>query len=180
MYVTKASLSQIGAPTYRAFGAAYTGYATPTDMLRISGSDTKIVVVTSFGMQVNTTSAALQAIDFVRRTAANTGGTPSALTAIKLDTNEGDATAVVETYAAAPSALGAGTIISRQTANSGAATAAPAFLNLYSVISLPDFQTMRKPIVLRGSAQGLCFNYAGAALTAGFTAVPVIEWVEID
>src|SRR5688572_20675474 len=45
-----AALIPAGSPTYAAAGSGYAGYATPADLITISGSATKTVVVTNLAI----------------------------------------------------------------------------------------------------------------------------------
>lgn len=173
-----------GSATYCASASGYAAYATPTDIVCITGSASKIVIVTGLKLLMQSTAAALQTISVIKRSVANTGGTPTALTAIPYDSANAAATAVVNTYASAPS-LGAavGTIRVAQLL-SGTLTAAPgAFATDASsggplfALSTGDY---KGPIILRGAAESLCLNYGGAALTAGFTSIVGVEWVEFS
>lgn len=178
------------AATYAAVIAGYAAYPTPTDMFRISGSGTKTVAVSRLAILLGATATSVLAanLDFIKRTAANTGGTPTAFAApCQADSLDAAPTATLETYAAAPSALGAGAIFRRiinpsalavatvapvpYTIDGGAASSqgAPA---AHLVVDLA------KPVILRGAAQGLCLNFNSVALPAGFTATILCEWIE--
>lgn len=182
---SQALFSPLGAEaasaTYAVADTGYTAYATPTDLITISGSATKTIVVLNFQIGAHSNAAALQTFYFLRRSTANTGGTSTNPTAVKYDSSQGAATAVVNVYTAAPT-LGttAGTLrineISSTTATTaaGMTTLAGTSTN-NNIVGMVDF---RRPIILRGAAESLCLNYAGAALTAGFSAYYFIEWVE--
>lgn len=167
-----------GMVSYRAFGLAYAAYATPTDMFAIHGSASKTVVVSAMYMQIQTTAAALQTIDFVKRSTANSGGTPSALTAIPADSSDPAATALVQTYGAAPTT---GSLVGNYLVtqvNSGTLTGPGGVNSLGLNIAAASAITLPKPPVLRGITQCLAMNYRGAALTVGFAAICGIEWAE--
>jgi hypothetical protein len=165
-----------GNATYRASGVGYAGYVTPTDMIAITGSATKTVAIVNFGLQIQSTAAALQTLYFIKRSAANTGGTATNPTAFALDSTNAAATAVVNLYSAAPAGLGAavGTVLPLQFSSSTLTTAG-AQTSLGTATSLLD---LRQPVILRGVAESLALNYNGAALTAGFAATWFVEWIE--
>lgn len=93
--------------SYIAWGTGYAGYSNPTALISLQGSDTKIVRPNTFTLRIQSTSATLIRLDWWKR-AANTGGTKAAATAIKMDSGDAAASAVVETYSVIPSGLGAG------------------------------------------------------------------------
>lgn len=165
-----------GSPTYRASGVGYTAYATPTDLITITGSASKTVIVTSISIQIQTTAAALQTLYFVKRSTANTGGTASQPTTFPLDSTNGAATAVVNLYSAAPTtgALVGNVVISQS--SSSVLTAAGAAVVNGTASSLTD---LRQGIILRGTGEVFALNYNGAALTSGFTATWYVEWIEV-
>lgn len=165
-----------GNATYRASGVGYAAYATPTDMIALTGSATKTVAIVNFGLQIQSTAAALQTLYFIKRSAANTGGTASNPTAFALDSTNAAATAVVNLYSAAPAGLGAavGTVLPLQFSSSTLTTAG-AQTSLGTATSLID---LRQAVILRGVAESLVLNYNGAALTAGFAATWFFEWIE--
>lgn len=174
-----------GLATYSALGKAYAGYTTPTDMLVISGSASKTILVTQFLLQIAETTATLRTVDFIKRTTANTGGTATNPSAIAYDSTNPAASAVISLYSAAPS-LGSttnGGIIFSATAVTSTATAAGGAFGINTpsaaVRSIPTSPTdFRQSITLRGTGESLAANFGGAALPAGFTANWLIEWVE--
>lgn len=173
-------LSDTGLPTYVASGAAYAAYATPTDLLTITGSATKIIRIVQMQLLPRSTSAALQNISFIRRSAANTGGTSTTPTGFPVDSADPAATAVVNLYSAAPTLGTALTTLGVQRAVSGTLTGAPGSIALSNVVLQSSSILFHKPIILRGITESLCMNYGGAALTAGFSAEWTITWTESD
>lgn len=174
-----------GMATYVGTATGYAGYLTPTDLLAIFGSATKTVVVTRFFLVCGATAAALGSFQFIRRSAANTGGTPTALAVIKNDSANAAATAAPVVYGAAP-ATGASAGVFAYITAAIAATTAPgtpvgpfqgAATNgpLGISTSLLD---LRQGVVLRGVAEGIVINFAGAVLPGGFTANAFVEWIE--
>jgi len=168
--------------TYVAVATGYAAYATPTDIFSLFGSATKLIKVTKFAVLIQTTAAAPQTLDLVKRSTANTGGTPTVLTAVPYDSTLAAATATARTYGAAPSALGTLVgLIRTDVRNSGTLTASSTAIGDGTLglanggISAVSLTT---PIILRGIAEGICLNYRGAALTAGFLASFIVEWTE--
>lgn len=166
---------------FRATGTGYAGYATPTDMLTLSGAANRLVLVTAFQMQIQSTSAALQTLYFIKRSAPNTGGTASNPTPIKLDSNSAAAAATVALYSVIPDELGAsagtfgiGLVSSSTLANAPGTNSFHAGAGALVPLAATDF---RQPFILR-EGECLAANYNGAALTGGFSATWLIEWVE--
>lgn len=175
------TVGSANSPTYAALASAYAAYATPTDLACIWGSASKTIRIQRFSMSVSSTATALQTVDFVKRSTADTGGTPTTLTATTYDSADAAATASVATYAAAPT-LGTtvGTLVTAQ-GSSTVPTSAPGSLSNCSINVVGICQTTTsfdKPFVLRGVGEGVCINYRGAALTSGFSANVYAEWTE--
>lgn len=177
MIITTKTGLPAGAHTYRSCGDAYAAYATPTDMLSIFGSETKRVAITSLVLGLQSTAAALQTIDFVKRSTANSGGTPTAQTAVKLNSSSPAATAVVNIYGAAPTTGDSAGIVFISKVSSSTLTGG-ANNTLMGTQFPVSIVTPNSPIILNGAAQGLCINYRGAALTGGFAMSWNMEWVE--
>lgn len=164
--------------TYFGYGTGYAAYATPTDMLTISGSSTKIIRIMAAVMRIGTTSASLQKLYFVKRTAANTGGTSTTPTPSKLDSASPAASAVLRLYTAIPDTLGTGTTLGEANVVTAVLTAAPGVFQLATPVRQADTITIHTPVILRGASEFLCLNWGGAALPAGFTATWEILWTE--
>lgn len=175
-------LQQSQRATYMAVASGYAAYATPTDLFSIFGSGTKTIQIVAVGIAIQSTAAALQTIDFIKRSAANSGGTPTALTAIPLDSADAAAAAALNTYASAPSTGSSVGTLDEVMLSSATLTTAPSFISFGGFfgggISPVNVASLQKPITLRGTGEGLCINYKGAALTAGFLAQVKIVWVE--
>ncbi len=170
------------AASYMATGTAYAAYATPTDMLCIHGSATKTVSVSALSMTIGTTAAAMQTIYYVRYSVADTGGTASHPTPIAYDANALVATATLDLYSVIPVA---GTPVGNlriEQVLSSTLTTTPALVSLTAPSGGQTFfgpaSPWFSPVILRGTAQVLCLNYNGAALTAGFAAGWLAEWSE--
>jgi hypothetical protein len=165
--------------TYNVTAIGYTAYATPTDLVCLKGSDTKTTRVVQLGIRIQTTSAALQTIYFIKRSTANSGGTSTNPTPVPHDSTDAAATAVPIVYTAAPAALGtaAGTV-NIFLSLSATLTTGPGLISAYTVPTPTGITDYRQTIVLRGAAESLCINYNGAALTSGFTAEYEMVWTE--
>ena len=156
-----------------AFGAvAVTPAATATDVVRLSGSATKIVRVKKVTVSGLASTAGSMDVSLVKRTAANTGGTATAPTPGKHDSGSAAASAVLSQYSANPTA-GAGIIIRNKQLNFGVAGAA-------GVVEFDFSRNNDKPVVLRGVAQGLAINLNGQAVPTGGAVSYDIEWEESD
>ncbi len=154
-----------------AFSGAFTPPATPTDLVTIFGSASKTVRVHSFKIGTQNTAAGSQKFVLSKRSAVTTGGTPVAATAVPLDSGDAAATATVNHYTAAPTAGTAlGNINTRTVASPAALPATWAGINTTDneVEMLPVVGVDQvKPVTLRGVAEGLAINFAGAALVSG-------------
>lgn len=174
----------VNAPTYAAAFSEYAAYATPTDLFTIIGSATKTVAVLDFAIGIQSTASAIQKVDLLRRSTASTGGTPTVLTAVPHDSAQAAATAVAEIFTAAPTLGTSAGIIKSIYAASSTLAIGPTLLNLnftnYNAPSPQFADDFRRPPILRGAGESLCFNYRGAALTAGFLACGFVVWTEYD
>jgi len=160
--------------TYSAATVAYTPYATPQDIVGLTGSASKRVRVLRFAVSGRAASANQLDVQLVKRATADSGGSPAALTAVSHDSNDGAASALCNSYAAAPSA---GTLvgpiraqqINLSAAGSGGAAVPVEF----------DFGTVNdKAIVLNSAAEGLYLNLNGATMPAGTVLNVFVEWSE--
>lgn len=170
--------------TYVSSASGYTAYATPQDMLTISGSATKIVRVINMRLLMQSTTGTLITLFFLKRSTANTGGTATNPTGIPLDSASAAATAVLNLYTAAPTPGTSLGTINYQQLLTAATTAAPSVFQLVALASLLNAQqtpnAFMQPLTLRGVAQSLCINFAGAALPAGSTFGYEVTWTESD
>lgn len=168
--------------TYMA-SATFTPAATPTDIVTINGSGTKTIRVYSFKITTTNTAAGSQQFFLIKRSAADTTGTFVAGTAVPLDSSNAAATATVGHYTANPGALGAavGTIVTARVASpvaTPASFAGVAFDAGIDLLASLDVSIFPQIVTLRGTAQGLCLNFNGAALVAGQTHAWQIMWTE--
>ena len=141
------------------------------DTFVLTGSATKTVRITAFSVTAVATAIATVDAAIFKRTAADTGGTPSAVTAIANDSNNAAPTATLAFYTAAPTP-GAGTLIRADQINLAASATG-------TVVSSSNYLFgfgPRQAIVLRGVAQQFAFNIAQAP--AGNLFSIDIEWTE--
>jgi hypothetical protein len=152
--------------------------ATPTDVLVIQGSATHTVRIRSIKLSGYSSTAGQLVFFAIRRSSANTGGTPSPRTPLLFD--NGDVTnwaptATVNTYTANPASLGTsvGTVAIRRL-GFNLLTSAPDRTSI-------DFPEMSaKSLVLRGVSDFLCLNAAGAALPGATTVLDVTITADED
>lgn len=166
--------------TFIACGVGYTAYATPQDMVTLKGSASKIVRVVSARLLVQQTTAAVQTVNFLKRSTADTGGTSTTPTPVPLDSGDGAATAVVNLYTVLPTL---GTLVgnvSSQIVLTGLLTGNPGAFSLLTTIPNSTSLSQQKALTLRGVAEQFAINWGGAALPGGFTAAWELLWTESD
>jgi hypothetical protein len=155
--------------TYSAF-ASFTAVA--GDIAVLPGSASKTIRVTRVEVSfVTTGTAAIETVQLVKRSAADTGGTSAAMTAVPHDSNFAGASAAPLNYTVAPTPGAAvGTI--RGVQFNDASSALPGGNSW-----IWDFGTRPSAaIVLRGVAQMLCVSLPTAVATQ--TAQVSFEWSE--
>lgn len=162
-------------PERATFGAGVdtiTLAATPTDILTIQGAANKVIRLKSVILNgLSATTGGYPAL-FIRRSAANTGGTSVVLQGYAHDTNDGSPAAVVRYYTANPSALGTAV----GTLHAGRFVASTAS-NLDRLILQYSWQN-DKSIVLRGPNDFLAINLKGSTLAATTTVDIDLLWTE--
>jgi hypothetical protein len=156
--------------TYSVGIVGFAPAATATDFFNVAGSASKTVRVTRVQLSGVASSAASVAIQLIRRSSLNTGGTPASATPLAHDTNDTAATATVASYGANP------------TLGSAVGTHRAQQLNLGSNVAGTitwDF-TLRnaKGLALRGTAQSLSLNWGGAAVPGGTSLAIDVEFTE--
>lgn len=153
--------------TYRYAGLSFAPVATPTDIIEIVGSATKIVLVKLVKLSGAATAAGNMPASLVKRSAAPTIGSAvrTAVTAAKHDSNDPAATAVVSTIGTA----NFGTVGTTAGIVGTGRLQMPALATGLGVTPLLwDFSTRNdKAVVLRGVLESLCINMAGAAVPSG-------------
>ena len=162
-------------PTFRYTAVDITPVATATDVLVLKGSATKVIRVTRVAILGSATAASIYDLYLTKRTTANTGGTSTAPTPSKSDSLDADATATLALYTANPSALGTGVILEANKVYlpNNATPAGAGTERQFMFGNRND-----KAPVLRGVAESIAFNFAGAAVPAGTSLYMLIEWTE--
>jgi hypothetical protein len=154
-------------PTYSVSGPPITPpAATPTDIVTLYGSATKVVRILRIVLNSTQTTLGINDWFIIKRSTVNTGGASTAVTPVPHDSNFPASTATNLRYTANPTALG--TLVGNA-----------AIVNIVSPPSAPGtsgtayvpyvFDFTNDPIVLRGVAQGVAINFNGAALPAGLS-----------
>lgn len=169
--------------TYCASGA-FTPVATPTDLVTIFGSASKTVRLRSFKLGTTNTAAGSQTYVVLKRSAVNTTGTFVAATAIPVSSANAAATATAGHYTANPGGLGTslGTINTLKLASPVLIPATFAGINIEAQFEMlppgTEKSDLVQPVTLIGVAEGICINFAGAALVAGQIHHYTIVWTE--
>jgi hypothetical protein len=160
--------------TYSAAFVAFAPASSPTDFFSLTGNATTTVEVKEVRCSGRATAAATQTLEGVVRSAAETG-TPTALTAVPLDSNSPAALAAAATYAAnpTPGAL-VGVVRADNLTSVAAASTTGANPPLVWTFGGIDDQ----PLILRGAAQVFALNGAGASFGAGEALNCSIAWTE--
>jgi hypothetical protein len=168
--------------TYMA-SSTFTPAATPSDLIKITGSATKTIRVISLYLATTNTAAGSQQYFLIKRSADDTTGTFVAATAVPLDSNNGVATATVGHYTANPGGLGA-TVGTIRTVRWASPAPVPAtFAGVVQDAGFDFFTNqgnsrLDQTVTLRGAAQILAVNFNGVALVAGQTHAYHVEWIE--
>jgi hypothetical protein len=177
-------LSFQGKQTF-AISSGFTPAATPTDLVIIEGSATKTVRILSMVIGTTNTAAGSQQFFLTKRSAADTTGTfVSAGTPVPLDSaNAASTVNRVGHFTANPGALGAAVGVINQVRT---VSPVPVPASFAGITQNPDLEMipwmansmLDQPVTLRGVAQCLAINFAGAALVAGQTHTYRIVWIE--
>lgn len=157
---------------YRATSAPFTPGATPQDVFTITGSATRLVRVTAFGICTVQTTAGINSWLVNKRSTANTAGTSTAVTRVPNKTSHPAATATVLQYTANPTA---GTLVG-SIWSGRVVSPAPASVG---VCVGRDLDYSRYGIELVGVGEVLAWNFGGAALPPGLSVQAVVGWEEI-
>ena len=150
-----------------------TRYTPATDVFAIIGSSNKTVRITSIVVTGTATANSPADVLLVKRSTANSGGTPTEITPTNYDSSDPACTASVVKYAAAPT-LGALIGVVRDTKMT---LNAPGAAAMYPLVW--DFGTRnQRALVLRGANELAALNWQGAATPAGMDLSVTIEWTE--
>jgi hypothetical protein len=149
--------------TYTFFTGNFVPGVTPTDILQIQGSATKIVKLRSIVLTGTATAASVIVPTLVRRSTANSGGTSAGGTFAKRDNNDLAPTAVLTTWSANPTALG--TLVA--TLDGSRLSIAPASNGGIDRMLFQYTWLNEKAPTLRGLNDFFCLNLGGIAWPAG-------------
>lgn len=164
--------------TYGVSTTPFTPPATPTDMATLTGSGSKTIYVYGVSIATTQTTAGVNRIYLIKRSAANTGGTSAAPTIVPYDSTSAGATATALSYTVNPGALGAAVgNISVMNVYSPILATGTSSLNQDMHARTVPF-TLDTPIILRGTSQVLAVNFNGAALPAGLSVIVNFVWTE--
>lgn len=171
-----------GNPTYFGFKLEDTSYATPTDMYSLvnpAGSG-KVIIVRSFTMGMQSTTATLVKIRWFKRAALNTGGTYTAPGIIKYDSNDAAPVGVFKAWTSAPTINDNPGPIGYQQISTSALTGGPFVTNMTSTIggtTATNSVDLAEPITLRPGEE-MAINFNGVALPGGAVFSPAAVWAE--
>jgi hypothetical protein len=163
-----------GTPTYGASVTAVAMALTATDVFCIQGSATKTVYIKQMQLTGVATTATTTDLLTIKRSTANTAGTPVAATAVPFDSNSVAATATVFGYSANPTLGTAVGTLHADKYTLTAATGAPANTIIpYNY----NIDNTTQNLVLRGVAQEACFNMNGITPGGAVFSADII-WME--
>lgn len=152
--------------TYLAGSGPFTAASSATDIWNMTGSGTKTVKILAIWMQVVDTGTTpnAQIYNLIRRSAANSGGTSTSISAYATDTNFAAATATLKYYTANPAGLGTavGTLYSTYVINVG--TGLNMAHQTLPGVKVFDAALAGAPIVLRGTSDILAIHANGASI----------------
>jgi hypothetical protein len=163
--------------TYSYAISATAPYATPTDWIVIRGSATKLVKILRFEFSGVATAATTIVFTLRVHTTANTAGTSTNPAPIQHDSTDAAPTALVLLYTVAPTISGSpGPLL----------TTVRYMLTVLPAASAvqPDRFAIEfgagpyEPVVLRGVAQEIAINFAGAAIPSGGVYDARFVWTE--
>lgn len=138
--------------------------ASATDIITIYGSATKTIGIREIKLNGIATAALNTGVFAIRRSTANAGGTSATVTPKARDKGNDTvaSTAVVTTYTGNATALGATSVT-----GNGTITADNIFLNVATGASQPLVMRFDPPLLLSGTASGLCINLGAVSVGGG-------------
>jgi len=161
--------------SYSAAVVGFTAAATPTDVFTISGSASKIIRITNIGFTATANTSAMKDVIVLKRSTLNTGGTSAAVTAVKHDSNDAAATAVILNYTANPAALGS--LVGNIRAVKYDFVAANLSSSSLRILRW-DFRSRgAKPLVLRNANELVAINLNSVTTASNLISINV-EWTE--
>jgi hypothetical protein len=145
-------------PSYSAAVTSF-GNSSAGDVYCINGSATKTVKVKGIRVSVIASAGVVNVISLIKRSTADSGGTPSAVTVVPNDSANPAATATVTAYATAPTAgTTVGTVRSQDIS---VATTSGSIPSLYALFQFSVYWD--QPMVLHGVVEGICVNVPSTA-----------------
>jgi hypothetical protein len=159
-------------PTYSA-AASIVLAASATDVFTIYGSASTSVRIRRIEISGVATAAGGMQVSLVKRSAVNTSGTSSAVTAVPHDAADAAATATCLAYTANPTS---GTTVGTIRTFNLPMPAIAAAVN--PIVETFGGDRADKSLVLTGVAQGLAINFNGGTVPTGGTVLISVEWTE--
>lgn len=140
-----------------------------TDNAVMPGNATNTVILTKVTVTCTQTTAGILNVELLKRSAADTGGTSAAMTAVPDDSNYAAAVSAPLSYTGTGPSVGAavGDLDNAQVGCMAAATASANDIYVFKPA---------KPIVLRGTAQQVAVNLGGAVTGGNITVT--FDWLE--
>jgi hypothetical protein len=158
--------------TYMNGSGSFTPPATPTDMWVMQGSATKTIKILKIILQTTQTTLGTNTFFLKRYSTADTLGTSTTVTSYPLDTTNVAATATVKFYTANPTL---GTLVGSLDSAYITTGAPGAPIQPY----VWDFTCpIGQNLTLRGAADQIAVNFAGAALPAGLKVAVTVMYTE--
>lgn len=161
-----------GVPTYSASFSGAVDATAVTDFFTIYGATGKVITITRIRMSATQTTAGSLTVAVVKRQAANTGGTSTAVASVSHDPDDGAASATVLAYTASPTTLGTGNSVKANRMFVGTATSLFAF-----PMDIKFGEDSGHGLVLRNANQGVALNLGGSNFAGNSVAIDV-EWTE--
>lgn len=166
--------SPVPKPTYGASIIGLVPATGATDILTLSGSATKTIIITAVSCSGTGSAGATSDIALIKRTTANTGGTSTSPGVSSFDSRTAAGTGVVKAYTVNPATLGTSTgILAALKINLPTAAGALAQPVTWSMTDFP----YTFPIVLRSAAESLAIN-GNATFAATSSLDCSFNWIE--
>lgn len=162
--------------TVNTYGASrsFSYAANGTDIFTITGSDTKVVKIKHISFDGTQTATSARTVFLIKRSTQNTGGTSTILTNVPFDSANPPSNAVVRSYTANPTTLGAavGTLHNEKVIIGSANTADSDSLIFNTIDALSS-----QDITLRGSSEVLAINMNGVSSPGNVVNIDIM-WIE--
>jgi len=148
--------------------------ASATDVVCISGSATRTVVLKKILLAGSTTNATTVSthVNIVKRSTANTGGTSTTPAIVPHDSQNAAATAVVRAYTANPTT---GTLVGNI---AGMQMIFAVTADWPATLYINFGENGMQGIILRGTSESACVNLNGATVTTSGALDASFEWIE--